>query len=58
MDTLDQKKGAAQEFCEAGIKWAETNAILEDNKKNQGQFKDFELECRKRRRSFCKKLEY
>ena len=45
-------------FSEAGIKWAETNAILEDNKKNQGQFKDFELECRKRRRSFCKKLEY
>ena len=41
-----------------GIKYAETNAILEDNLKNQGQFRDFEHECKKRRRSYIKKLEY
>ena len=41
-----------------GIKYAETSAILEDNLKNQGQFRDFEHECKKRRRSYIKKLEY
>lgn len=40
------------------FKWAETNAILEDNLKNQGQFKDFDHECKKRRRSYIKLLEY
>lgn len=45
-------------YSKAGVKWAETNAILESNLKNQGQFRDFEHECRKRRRSYIKKLEY
>ena len=45
-------------YSKAGVKWAETNAILETNLKNQGQFRDFEHECRKRRRSYIKKLEY
>ncbi len=45
-------------FIKKGKKWAETNAILEDNLKNQGQFKDFEHECRKRRRSYKKALAY
>lgn len=43
-------------YSEAGVKWAETNAILETNIKNQGQFKEFEHECKKRRRSYIKKL--
>ena len=47
-----------QKFSKAGIKWAETNAILETNLKNQGQFKDYKHECRKRRRSYCRELEY
>ena len=41
-----------------GVKWAETNAVLETNLKNQGQWKDFETETVKRRRSYIKKLEY
>ena len=45
-------------YSKAGVKWAETNAILESNLKNQGQFRDFEHECKKRRRSYIKKLEY
>ena len=45
-------------YSKAGVKWAETNAILESNLKNQGQFLDFEHECKKRRRSYIKKLEY
>lgn len=45
-------------FSEAGVKWAETNAVLENNYKNQGQWKDFDYECAKRRRSYIKKLEY
>ena len=47
-----------RKYSEMGVKWAETNAILETNLKNQGQFKDFEHECKKRRRSYIKKLEY
>ena len=45
-------------FSKWGVKWAETNAVLEDNFKNQGQWRDFEHECVKRRRSYIKKLEY
>lgn len=45
-------------FHKWGVKWAETNAVLEDNLKNQGQWKDFENECVKRRRSYIKALEY
>ena len=44
-------------FNKWGIKWAETNAILEDNYKNQGQFRDFSHEQKKRRRSYIKKLD-
>lgn len=47
-----------RKYSEMGIQWAETNAILETNLKNQGQFRDFDHECKKRRRSFIKKLEY
>lgn len=47
-----------RKYSEMGIEWAETNAILETNLKNQGQFRDFDHECKKRRRSFIKKLEY
>jgi len=47
-----------KKFSEAGVKWAETNAILETNLKNQGQFRDFEHDCKKRRRSYIKPLEY
>ena len=39
-----------------GKVWAETNAVLEDNTKNQGQWKYFENECKKRRRSYHKSL--
>jgi len=46
-----------RKYTEAGVKWAETNAILETNIKNQGQFKEFEHECKKRRRSYIKKLD-
>ena len=41
-----------------GVKWAETNAVLETNIKNQGQMQQFAHECVKRRRSYIKKLEY
>ena len=47
-----------RKYNKFGIKFAETNAILETNLKNQGQFRDFEHECKKRRRSYIKKLEY
>ncbi|MCR5325493.1 MAG: N-acetyltransferase [Bacteroidales bacterium] len=43
-------------FKEWGVKWAESNAVLEDNLKNQGQWRDFDHECAKRRRSYIKKL--
>lgn len=41
---------------ESGAKWAETNAILETNLKNQGQFRDFNAEQAKRRRTYKKAL--
>ncbi len=41
-----------------GVKWAETNAVLETNIKNQGQMEQFAHECVKRRRSYIKPLEY
>ena len=47
-----------KKFTAAGMVWAETNAILETNVKNQRQFADFEKDCKKRRRSYIKKLEY
>lgn len=47
-----------RKYAQFGVKWAETNAILETNIKNQGQFKDYNPECKKRRRSYIKKLEY
>ena len=47
-----------RKYNQFGVKYAETNAILETNLKNQGQFRDFEHECKKRRRSYIKKLEY
>lgn len=46
-----------KKYTEAGVKWAETNAILETNIKNQGQFKEFDRECKKRRRSYIKSLD-
>ncbi len=46
-----------KKFTESGVKWAETNAILETNIKNQGQFKEFDRECKKRRRSYIKPLD-
>lgn len=47
-----------RKYNEMGIKTAETNAVLETNLKNQGQFRDFEPELRKVRRSYKKALEY
>ncbi len=46
-----------KKYTEAGVKWAETNAILETNIKNQGQIKEFDRECKKRRRSYIKPLD-
>ena len=43
-------------FKKWGVKWAETNAVLEDNVKNQGHWKLFDHECEKRRRSYIKEL--
>ena len=47
-----------RKYNQMGVKWAESNAVLESNYKNQGQFRDFEHEVNKRRRSYIKKLEY
>ncbi|MCR5352553.1 MAG: N-acetyltransferase [Bacteroidales bacterium] len=47
-----------QKLHKAGFKWAESNAVLETNFKNQNQFRDFERKVAKRRRSFIKDLEY
>lgn len=44
-------------FIKKGLKWAETNAILETNKKNMEQWRDYERICTKRRRSYIKPLE-
>lgn len=43
-------------FSKVGVKWAETNAVLETNIRNQGQWEEFENECEKRRRSYIKAL--
>jgi GNAT superfamily N-acetyltransferase len=45
-----------KKYHKMGVVWAESNAILETNLKNQGQFRDFNPECKKRRRSYIKKL--
>ena len=47
-----------RKYNQMGVKWAESNAVLESNYKNQGQFRDFEHEVNKRRRSYIKKLDY
>ena len=44
-------------YLKNGIKWAETNAILETNNICLSQFEVFPLEYRKRRRSYIRKLE-
>ena len=43
-------------FIKKGLKWAETNAILETNRKNMEQWRDYERICTKRRRSYIKVL--
>lgn len=43
-------------FIENHLEWAETNAILETNLKNQGQWRDYEKIAEKRRRSYKKAL--
>lgn len=43
-------------YIKAGLKWAETNAVLEDNFKNQALWRDFEILATKRRRAYIKKL--
>lgn len=45
-----------KKFTLAGMKWAETNAILETNVKNQNQFKAYNPECKKRRRSYIREI--
>lgn len=45
-----------EKLSKAGFKWAETNAILETNFANQRQFALFDLEQKKRRRSYCKDI--
>ncbi len=47
-----------RKFNAMGIKHCESNAVLETNLKNQGQFREFNPVSKKRRRSFIKKLEY
>lgn len=43
-------------YIKAGLKWAETNAVLEDNFKEQTLWRDFEILATKRRRAYIKKL--
>lgn len=45
-----------QKFHGENFVWAESNAILETNLKNLAQFRDFNPECKKRRRSYIKAL--
>lgn len=47
-----------KKFTSVGFKWAETNAILDDNVKNQNQFAVYDKECKKRRRSYKKEIKY
>ncbi len=46
-----------KKYIEGGVKWTESNAVLESNVKNQAQFELFPHECRKRRRSYIKALD-
>lgn len=43
-------------YIKNNVKWAETNAILETNLKNQGQFRDYEHLIERRRRVYTKSL--
>lgn len=43
-------------YTKLGVKWAESNAVLEDNLKNQNQFDEFEREFGKRRRSYIRSI--
>ncbi|MBQ9547793.1 MAG: N-acetyltransferase [Bacteroidales bacterium] len=45
-----------EKYVKMGVKWAETNAQLEDNSAVQLQFEGFEREYGKRRRSYIKDL--
>lgn len=45
-------------YSKAGVKYAESNAVLETNVRSQGQYKDFETEQEKVRRSYIKRIEY
>lgn len=44
-------------YQEKGHKWAETNAVLDSNTACQALWKDFESECVKKRRAYCKQLD-
>ena len=46
-----------KKYIAGGVKWTESNAVLETNVKNQAQFELFPHECRKRRRSYIKALD-
>ena len=48
--------GILGEYIKNKVKWGETNAILETNLKNQGQFRDYEHLIERRRRAFTKSL--
>ncbi len=45
-----------RKYVEAGVKWTETNAILETNVQNLRQWDEFSKECVKRRRAYKKVL--
>lgn len=45
-----------EKYAKLGVKWAETNAQLEDNNAVQLQFEGFEREFGKRRRSYIKSI--
>lgn len=47
-----------ERFHKMGLKWAESNAVLESNTKNQANWNYFDNECAKKRRSYKKQLEY
>ncbi|MCQ2170500.1 MAG: N-acetyltransferase [Bacteroidales bacterium] len=46
-----------KKFKDSGFKWAETQAILEDNLENLTLWRDFDKESDKRRRIFTKKID-
>ncbi|MCQ2077467.1 MAG: N-acetyltransferase [Bacteroidaceae bacterium] len=43
-------------YINKGVKWTETNVILETNLKNQGQFRDYEHLIERRRRAYAKTI--